>query len=101
MSRGTSGAVRTVVMSREKRVGGEDGNKRNSAAHLGPEVEAVLSGSAPVQASSPQETGPMPGQALRVAPTKHRRSRSAGSMKVRRVARRVFPFFIPFRRKRR
>jgi hypothetical protein len=85
ISRGTSGAVRTVVMSREKRGAGEDSAKRNSGVHSGTEVDAVLTGSAPTNSSSPQQSAPVVQLegALRLAPTMHRRSRSAGSMKVR------------------
>ena len=86
VSRATSGVVRSnVVMSREKRggVGEQDGSKRNSGVHAGVDVEGALSGSAPLQSGSPQ-THLQLEQALRVAHTMHRRSRSAGSMKVRR-----------------
>jgi hypothetical protein len=95
MSRATSGAVRTVVMSREKRGTGEDSAKRNSGAHSGAEMDALLTGSAPTNSSSPLQSVPVAQLegALRLAPTMHRRSRSAGSMKVRGLGRRSLFLF--------
>ncbi len=93
LSRVATGLARSnVVMSREKR-SEESSTKRNSLAHVAVGDDGGLSSSphAPASGTPPlpsaahpwvQSQSPDAGPTLRVAPTMHRRSRSAGSMKV-------------------